>query len=116
MTCEHDPINWAFELSPDDARDVWCALSWVEPFGPAIRTNAFRRKLDPTPNSRSGTGSRSSVRADGMRAGAQRCWVWVRWWLGKPRRLGEWRPYLVGELQPGQGLLRSQAGGGDDEQ
>jgi hypothetical protein len=118
MTCEHEPINWRFDLTAEDARDLWVVLSWVDPFGPAIRTSGFRCKLDP-PNPPQYQEwhwfafFRARRRFESW--GARRRWTPAQRWLGKPRRLGKWRPYSVRELQPGQSPLHSQADRNNDD-
>ena len=116
MTCEDEPIVWKFDLDEDVANDLWCVLVWVEPFGDAIRTYGFRRRL-------SGASS-EQVRFEQwhwyrfFRArrrfeswAAQHGPKWFQRIAGRPRRLGEWRPYRLRPLQPGQSPLNTASPG-----
>ncbi len=55
LGCNDEAIDWRFELSLNGAADLWCILSWVDPFGQAVWTGAYARKLDD-PNARSSNG------------------------------------------------------------
>ncbi len=93
-------ISWYFDVEQSSAEDLWCVLSWIEPFGKSIRHCALAQKL----------------------SGDRRIWVWRwrrclrfrRWFedwavqhgpkwfrggVGVPSRLGVWRPYRSPELQ-----------------
>lgn len=113
MTCESEPIHWRFELSPDDARDLWVVLSWVSPYGDGVRTDAFRRRLDVLVDEIEEWHWFRSYRARRRFEawGSRRRWAWARRWLGKPRRLGEWRPSGARELAPGQSPINSRFDG-----
>jgi hypothetical protein len=114
MTCEGDPIDWRFDLSPDAARDLWVVLTWAGVFGAGVRTDAFRRRLTE-PQFEQWRWFRSYRARRRIQAWASRHrWGWIRRWLGKPRRLGAWRPYAVRELRPGQSPMHSQVTRGDD--
>lgn len=114
MTSESDPIDWRFHLTPDVAGDLWCVLTWGEPFGDGIRTAGFRRRLCE-PEFEHWRWFRSYRARRRLQSwGSRRQWGWVRRWLGKPRRLGAWRPYALRDLQPGQSPMHSQVASDDD--
>jgi hypothetical protein len=114
MTCESDPIVWHFDLDPDAARDLWVVLTWVSPFGDGIRTDALRRRLEVLePDLERWHWFRSYRARRWLESwGSGLRWKWMRRWLGKPRRLGAWRPYGRRELQPGQSPMDSQVASG----
>lgn len=102
-TCDDEPIRWNFDLEPDVAEGLWCVLLWVSPYGEAIRTDGFRRRLGHEPQFEEWHWSRfyrSRRRFESW--GARRRWAWTRRLLGRPQHLGAWRPYLIRELQAGQ--------------
>jgi hypothetical protein len=116
LTCEHDPIIWEFELSPDDARDLYCVLSWVAPYGPAVRTNAFRRALSPPHELDEWHWFRSFRARRWIESwGARRRWRWARRLLSRPHRIAEWRPVRSRDLQPGQSPMYSRTSDRDGE-
>src|SRR5690348_4860590 len=45
MTSESEAIVWDFELSPEDGERVWCLVTWAEPRGSALRTDALATPL-----------------------------------------------------------------------
>lgn len=108
MTSESDPIDWRFNLTPGNASDVWCVLSWGEPFGDGIRTAAFRQPLTERALEHWRWFRTYRARRRIQSWGSRRRWQWLRRWLGKPRRLGAWRPYLSRDLEPGQSPMHSQ--------
>ena len=114
MTCESDPIEWRFELTPDAARDLWVVLTWVSPFGDGVRTDAFRRRLDEPEFDQWHWFRTYRARRRLESWGSRRRWGWMRRWLGKPRRLGAWRPWAARDLQPGQSPMHSQVARADD--
>ncbi|MCV6978121.1 hypothetical protein [Mycobacterium bourgelatii] len=114
FTCEDEPLIWEFELSPHDARDLCCVLSWVAPYGPGVRTNAFRRALSPPFELEQWHWFRSFRARTWVQGwGARRRWRLIRRVLSRPRRVGEWRPVRGRELQPGQSPMYSRASGRD---
>lgn len=108
MTSETDPIDWRFELTPDEACDLWCVLSWGEPFGDGIRTAAFRRRLTEETFEQWRWFRTYRARRGIQSWGSRRRSRWLREWLGKPRRLGAWRPYPMRDLAPGQSPIDSR--------
>ena len=36
MGCNDKPIEWNFEHRANDAEDLWCILSWIEPYGTGV--------------------------------------------------------------------------------
>lgn len=115
MTCDGDPIDWRFELNSEAALDLWIVLTWVSPFRDGVRTEAFRRRLDVLePDLEQWHWFRSYRMRRWLESwGVRRQWRWARKWLGKPRRLGKWRPYGGRELQPGQSPMDSRFAGDD---
>lgn len=109
-SCEDDPIRWNFDLEPEVAEDLSCVLLWVSPYGSGVRPDGFRRRLGREPQFDEWRWRRFyRTRRKFESWGARRRWGLARRWLGKPQRLGEWRPYLVRELQAGQGPTHSRA-------
>jgi hypothetical protein len=108
MTCEQEPIVWEFELSPEDAHDLYCVLSWVAPYGPGIRTNAFRRPLAPPSELEEWRWFRS-FRFRKWLEGVVARRRWLRSMLGRPLQFAEWRPVRGLGLQPGQSPMNSRA-------
>ncbi|AWT55811.1 hypothetical protein [Mycolicibacterium smegmatis] len=107
-TCEDDPIRWSFDLDPNVAEGLWCVLLWASPFGEGLRTDGFRRRLGDDPQFeqwrwRRGFTARRRFESWASQHGP----AWFRRWAGRPRRLGEWRPYRMRELQPGQSPVSS---------
>jgi hypothetical protein len=41
MSCDSERIVWDFYLTPEDGEKVWCLVTWAEPRGPALRTDAL---------------------------------------------------------------------------
>jgi hypothetical protein len=116
MTCEQDPIIWEFELSPDDVRDLFCVLSWVAPYGPGVRTNAFRRPLSPPYELEEWHWFRSfRVRTRIQGWGSRRRWRLARRMLGRPHRVAKWRPVRGRDLLPGQSPMYSRKSNSDWE-
>jgi hypothetical protein len=116
FTCEDEPLTWEFELGPDDARDLWCVLSWVAPYGPAVRTNALRRPLEPPHELERWRWFRSFRAIRWVEAwGVRRPWRWLRCMLSRPHRVGEWRRVRGRDCRPGQSPIRSRAEGTVDE-
>lgn len=107
MTCESDPIEWHFALSPEAARDLWVVLSWVSPYRDGVRTDGFRRRL-VEPEFDEWHWFRTYRARLWLESWAlRRRWGWLRRRLGT-LRLGEWRPWVARELQPGQSPFNSK--------
>lgn len=116
FTCEDEPLVWEFELSPDDAQDLCCVLSWVAPYGPGVRTNAFRRAVSPPHALEEWRWFRSFRARTWVQGwGSRRRWRLVRRVLGRPYRVAEWRLVRGRELQPGQSPMHSRASRRDGE-
>lgn len=110
LTCEDDPLTWRFELSRDDAQDLYCVLSWVAPYGPGVRTNAYRRPLSPPHTLEEWLWFRSfRIRTWIQGWGARRRLSPIRRVLGRPRRVAEWRVVRGRDLRPGQSPMYSRA-------
>jgi hypothetical protein len=115
--CEDEPIRWKFDLDPDVAKDLWCVLLWVRPFADGIRTDAFRRKLGSDPQFEQWHWYRFFAARRRFETWASRSGPkWFRRWAARPRRLGEWRPYRMRPLQPGQSPVKSAWSDGDEKE
>jgi len=114
MTCDDDPLIWKFGVDHEDAESLRCILLWVEPFGDAIRSHGFRRKLRGADIEKAEFEEWHWYQFFRFRRrfeswAAQHGPRWFREKAGRPRRLGEWRPYRMRALQPGQTPLTSGA-------
>ena len=114
LSCQDDPLIWEFGLSPDIASDLRCVLLWVEPFRDGIRDQGFRSALTGGAESEFGFEQWHWYRSFRIRRrfeswAGQRGPRWFRDWVGRPRRLGEWRPYKLRPLQRGQSPRSSGA-------
>ena len=45
VSCDDPPIEWEFTLKREVAKDVWCVISWVDPPGDEVWTNAYAKPL-----------------------------------------------------------------------
>jgi hypothetical protein len=102
-----DPA-WSFDLAVGVARDLWCVLSWVEPYGDGIRTCGFRQGLsDDDPRLveewRWFRFMRARRRIESW--GERQRWALLSDVVGKQRKLGYWRPYRLRPLKPCQGPI-----------
>ncbi|MEZ0053005.1 hypothetical protein ABIA30_004030 [Mycobacterium sp. MAA66] len=106
-----------FTVKKDSLAGLWCVLSWIEPYGDGVRVCAFRRPLRETA-ARDEAGKivqleqwrwfrfmrqRRRIQSWGQR----QQWKTVKRVVGQPRPLGRWRPYLLRDLEPGQGPVVS---------
>lgn len=107
-TCDDEPIRWSFDLDPNIAEGLWCVLLWASPFGDGIRTDGFRRRLSDDPQFEVWHWFRFFTARRRFETWASRNGPrWFRRWVGRPRRLGEWRPHRLRPLQRGQSPLNS---------
>jgi len=108
MSCDSDPIKWKFTLTSEDAEDVWCIISWVEPRGDEVWTNAYARAL-------TGEDQLWEWRWKRFRKARQRKQDWSsehgpKWFrrrLGGVKPLGRWRPHVNRSIQPGHGPINN---------
>ncbi|WP_147458287.1 hypothetical protein [Rhodococcus sp. SBT000017] len=94
MTCESEPIEWGFDAEVDLVRHAYFMVSWVDPYGEGLRTNAIAKNIPD----------------DGLYL-----WEWNRffrlrlWWESKrgmsPEPLGRWRRYRDHPLQKDHGPI-----------
>ncbi|OJZ75701.1 hypothetical protein BRW65_03970 [Mycobacterium paraffinicum] len=109
LTCEDEPLTWEFNLRADDAKDLWCVLSWAAPYGPGLRTDAVRRPLAPPHELERWRWFRSFRLIQWVEEwGARRRWRWARRVLSRPHRVGEWRRVPGRDLKPGQSPINSR--------
>jgi hypothetical protein len=104
MTCESEPIKWEFELSPQDGDNVWCLVSWAEPRGSVLRTEAFCIALrgGPIYEWKWFPGHRYIGLLSEF--AARRGPNWFRKRLGRrPQPLGRWRKRRAAPLRAGNG-------------
>jgi hypothetical protein len=114
MTCDDKPLIWKFAVDLEVRKSLRCILTWVEPFGDAVRSQGFRRQLHGADIETAGFEEWYWYRFFRFRRrfeswAAQHGPMWFREKAGRPRRLGEWRPYRMRELQPGQSPFTSGA-------
>jgi hypothetical protein len=115
LTCEDEPLVWKFGMDPELAGELHCVVLWVEPLGDGIRNEGFRRPLTSKPTEPQFEQwhwfrlfhARRRLENWAAHHGP----VWFRNQAGRPHRLGEWRPYVLRPLQPGQSPRHSQATG-----
>jgi hypothetical protein len=105
MSCDSERIIWDFYLSPEDGEKVWCLVSWAEPRGPALRTDALATPLcgDAVYKWRWRRGHLyiGWLSADASQHGP----AWFRERFGRPRPLGRWRKYRDAVFRDGNGPL-----------
>jgi hypothetical protein len=105
MSCESTPMVWDLDLRPDDGDNVWCVVTWVEPSGPALRTNAFAIPV------RGGVTYQwkwfPGLRQIGLLSdfASEHGPGWFRRHVGRPRPRGRWRRYREAPLRDGNGPL-----------
>jgi hypothetical protein len=109
MSGNDGPLIWIFDLHEDVADGLWCVLTWVEPYGDAVRTCAFRRRLGDDPQYEEWRWYRFLRERRRIESwGGRQRWSLIKRVVGKARSLGHWRPYRLRPLQPGQAPIGSE--------
>lgn len=103
MSCDSERIIWDFHLSPEDGEKVWCVVSWAEPRGDALRTNALAIAVRGGPVYKwrwfPGHLYIGWLSEDASRHGP----AWFRERFGRARPLGRWRKYRDAAFRDGNG-------------
>lgn len=113
MTGSDEPLIWEFELDADAAKGIWCAVTWVEPYGDAIRTCAFRRRLGDKLQYEEWRWFRFMRERRLIETWVRNRRYWPIWPVlngpvpREPWRLGSWRKYRMRPLRAGQTPLDS---------
>jgi hypothetical protein len=103
MTCESEWIRWDFDLTPEVGEKAWCLVTWVEPYGPNLRTEALAAPL------RGGPLYEWRWRWGHLYIGQMHLWAsqhgpaWFRERFGRPRPQGRWRKYRFADGRLGTG-------------
>jgi hypothetical protein len=103
MSCDSERIVWDFYLTPEDAEKVWCLVTWAEPRGPALRTDALAIALS------GGSVYKWRWRWGHLYIGWLSLWAsqhggtWFRELFGRARPLGRWRKYRDAAFRDGNG-------------
>jgi hypothetical protein len=103
MDCDSERIIWDFDLTPEDDDKVWCVVSWAEPRGDALRTDALAIPVHGGPISKwrwyPGHLYIGWLTEDASRHGP----AWFRQRFGRARPLGRWRKYRDPAFRDGNG-------------